>query len=541
MKSVWLLSVFFFLFSGASLQSQETRMYRLQLKEKGNTPFSTAHPEAFLSSESIERRLRQNLPIDSLDLPLDPAYLEAVAETGATIRSTGKWLKTVVVSVNDTLTILPRLKNLSFVDSIYCVWEGTLPDASDASADTSLQTAFRQSMINSYGAGFAQIALENGHLLQNAGFRGKGMTIAVIDGGFTNADKTDFFNPEHIKGIKNFNHETTDMLREGTDHGTRVLSCMLSDKSGEMTGTAPDADYYLFRTEVTDNEFPVEEDYWIAALEYADSLGVDIVTSSVGYSTFDDPTMNHTKAQLDGKSVLISRAAGFAASRGILLFNSAGNEGSNNWKKIIFPADAENIITVGSVTNDSIRSSFSSVGFTVDNRIKPDLVAQGTSISVVTSSDTIIQANGTSFSTPIMAGLAACLWEACPDLNSFAMLKLLRESGNRFQNPDSLTGYGIADVYKAYIQQKTDIRPIILSSDPIYISINPIDNRLYVNLTGSEQYGKCLLNIYTTLGNRILTVYGLSGPVDISPLPKGVYIVSLRIGDKRFVRKFIKS
>jgi len=516
-------------------------MYRLQLKDKGNPLFSLTHPEDYLSSESVERRLRQNLPIDSFDIPLDPAYLEVVAETGATIRSTGKWLKTVVVSLNDTLTILPRLKNLSFVDSISCVWEGTLPDASDASADTSLQTDFRQSTINSYGAGFAQIALENGHLLQNAGFRGKGMTIAVIDGGFANADKTDYFNPEHIKGIKNFNHETTDMLREGTDHGTKVLSCMLSDKSGEMTGTAPDADYYLFRTEVTDNEFPVEEDYWIAALEYADSLGVDIVTSSVGYSTFDDSTMNHTQAQLDGKSVLISRAAGLAASRGILLFNSAGNEGSNDWKKIIFPADAENIITVGSVTNDSIRSSFSSVGFTVDNRIKPDLMAQGTSISVVTSSDTIIQSNGTSFSTPIMAGLAACLWEACPDLNSFAMLKLLRESGNRFQNPDSLTGYGIADVYKAYIQQKTDIRPIIVSSDPIYISINPFDNRLYVNLTGSEQYGKCLLNIYTTLGNRILTIYGLSGPVDISPFPKGVYIVSLQIGDKRFVRKFIKS
>ena len=516
-------------------------MYRLQLKDKGNPLFSLTHPEDYLSSESVERRLRQNLPIDSFDIPLDPAYLEVVAETGATIRSTGKWLKTVVVSLNDTLTILPRLKNLSFVDSIYCVWEGTLPDASGASVNTSLRTAFRQSTINSYGAGFAQIALENGHLLHNAGFRGKGMTIAVIDGGFANADKTDYFNPEHIKGIKNFNHETTDMLREGTDHGTRVLSCMLSDKSGEMTGTAPDADYYLFRTEVTDNEFPVEEDYWIAALEYADSLGVDIVTSSVGYSTFDDSTMNHTQAQLDGKSVLISRAAGLAASRGILLFNSAGNEGSNDWKKIIFPADAENIITVGSVTKDSVRSAFSSVGFTIDGRIKPDLAAMGSSTSVVTSSDTIIQANGTSFSTPIMAGLAACLWEGCPDLNSFAMLKLLREAGNRFQNPDSLTGYGIADVYKAYIQQKTDIRPIILSSDPIYISINPIDNRLYVNLTGSEQYGKCLLNIYTTLGNRILTVYGLSGPVDISPLPKGVYIVSLRIGDKRFVRKFIKS
>jgi len=515
-------------------------MYRLCLKDKGNPPFSLTHPEAFLSSKSIERRNRQNLPVDSIDLPLDPAYLETIAETGATIRSFSKWVKTVTIHVTDSLTILPLLKSLPFVDSIYCVWEGVLPET-EPSANVSVQPDFRQNTINSYGAGFTQIALDNGYLLQNEGFRGKGMTIAVLDGGFTNVDKIDYFNQEQIKEVKSFNHETTDILREGIDHGTMVLSCMLSDKSGEMIGTAPDADYYLFRTEVTNEEFPVEEDYWVAALEYADSLGVDIVTSSLGYFTFTDSTMNHTLAQLDGKTVPISRAANLAASRGILLFNSAGNEGNKTWKKIIFPGDAENIITVGSVTEDSIRSAFSSVGLTVDNRIKPDLMAMGTATSVVTSSDIIIQANGTSFSTPVMAGLAACLWEALPDLNSFEMLKLLRKTANHFQNPDSLMGYGIADVYKAYIQQYTDIRPVLVSSDPVYISINPYGNHLYVNLSNSNQYNSCILNIYTTLGNRILTVSGLSGSIDISSLPKGVYIVSLQSGDKHWVRKFIKS
>jgi subtilisin family serine protease len=367
------------------------------------------------------------------------------------------------------------------------------------------------------------------------------MSIAVLDGGFTNVDKIDFFNQEQIKEIKNFNHETIDMLSGNVDHGTRVLSCMLSGKSGEMVGTAPEANYYLFRTEVGSEEFPVEEDYWIAALEYADSLGVDIVTSSVGYTTFDDSTMNHTQAQLDGQTVPMSKAANLAASRGMLLFNSAGNEGANAWKKIIFPADAENIITVGSVTADSVRSSFSSMGSTADNRIKPDVMAMGTSASVVTSANTIIQSNGTSFSTPIMAGLAACLWEARPDLNSMQMLQLLRETANHFQNPDSLMGYGVANVYKAYNNQSTGILPASVSSGANYISINPFDNRLYVNLSNSEQYNLCILNIYTTLGNRILTASDLSGSIDISNLPKGIYIASVKIGDKQLVRKFVKS
>jgi len=540
MKLLPTFFAFIFFFSVDSLHSQETGMYRLQLKDKGNPPFSTIKPEDFLSAKSIERRNRQNLPVDSFDLPLDPAYLEAIAETGATIRSRSKWVKTVVVHVTDTLTILPRLKSLPFVDSVYCVWKGVLPET-EVPVNVSLQPDLRKNTINSYGAGFTQIALDNGYLLQDAGFRGKGITIAVLDGGFNNVDKIDYFNQGHIKEVKNFNHETTDILREGIDHGTRVLSCMLSDKSGEMVGTAPDADYYLFRTEVEGDEFPEEEDYWVAALEYADSLGADIVTSSLGYYVFDDSTMNHTLAQLDGKSVPISRAANLAASRGILLFNSAGNEGNKTWRKIIFPGDAENIITVGSITGDSIRSSFSSIGFTADNRIKPDVMAMGSNVSVIESSGTIIQSNGTSFSTPIMAGLAACLWEALPDLNSFAMLKLLRETANLFQNPDSLMGYGIADVYKAYLRQYTDIRPVPVSSGTVYISINPLDNRLYVNLANSEQYSGCLLSIYTTLGNRLLTTSNLSGSIDISSLPKGIYIVSLRIGDKQFVRKFIKS
>ena len=532
------LVIIFFFFTD-SLQSQESAMYRLHLKDKGNPPFSLANPDDFLSSKSIERRIRQGLPVDSFDLPLDPAYIEAISETGVTVRTYSKWVKTIVVHLTD-LEILPLLENLPFVDSLYCVWKGNLPEKIWVQADIPTVPDFRQSTINSYGEGFTQIALNNGHLLHNAGFRGKGLAIAVLDGGFINADKIEYFNQERIKEVKNFSHEISDILREGDDHGTRVLSCMLSEKSGEMVGTAPESDYYLFRTEVIDEEFPVEEDYWIAALEYADSLGIDIVTCSLGYSTFDDVSMNHEQEQLNGLTIPISIAANLAASRGMLLFNSAGNEGNKDWEKVNFPADAKHIITVGGIDKDSIRSSFSSLGLTADKRIKPDLMAMGSGVSVIDYSGKVKNSNGTSFSTPILAGLAACLWEALPNLNSFAMLDLLRESGNHFQNPDSLMGYGIADVYKAYLSKQTGVGRTSISSEPVYISINPADNRLYINLINSEQYNRCVLDIYTPLGIRMLSVSDLSGSIDISSLPKGVYIACLRIGYKQWVRKLIK-
>ena len=539
MKQVQFLLGMIFFFVVGSLQSQETYMYRLHLKDKGNPPFSITNPNDFLSTKSIERRVRQGLPVDSVDLPIDPTYMEAITNTGATIRTYSKWVKTVVVHLTD-MEILPQIESMPFVDSLYCIWKGTLPVSIRIQLNTSLKPTFRQNIINSYGKGFTQIALNNGHLLHEAGFRGKGIAIAVLDGGFINVDRIKYFNQERIKEVKNFNHEASDILREGADHGTRVLSCMLSDKSGEMIGTAPDADYYLFRTEVMNEEYPVEEDYWIAALEYADSLGVDIVTSSLGYNTFDDVFMNHKQEQLNGQTIPISRAANLAASRGMLVFNSAGNDGNNNWEKVNFPADAEHIITVGSIDKDSIRSSFSSRGYTADKRIKPDLMVMGSGVSIVNYSGNITNSNGTSFSTPIFAGLAACLWQALPDLNSFAILDLLRENGNRFHNPDSLMGYGIADVFKAYLSKQTGVKNIFVSSEQIYISISPSDNRLYINFVNSEQYNRCVLDIYSTLGIRLLSVSGLSGSVDISSLPKGIYIACLRFDDKQWVRKLVK-
>jgi hypothetical protein len=370
------------------------------------------------------------------------------------------------------------------------------------------------------------------------------MTIAVVDGGFTNADISIFFDQSKIIEVKNFHHGLSNPLREenqeSSDHGTRVLSCMLSNRPGEMIGTAPEAEYYLFRSEVIGEEFPVEEDYWVAAVEYADSLGIDIVTSSLGYSTFNDSEMNHNQSESDGQTAPISRAASMAASKGILLFNSAGNEGNGAWRKILFPADASNMLTIGNIGRDSIRSSTSSVGYSADGRIKPDLMAMGSQVCVVGGNGSLSISSGTSLSTPILAGLSACLWGALPDLTSFEIIELLRETAHQYLTPDSEMGYGIADVYKAYnIGSITGLNPAPVENRS-YLSLNLYENRLHINLDASQDYAHCTLNIYSGLGMRMISLSKLSDSIDISFLPQGIYIVHLQIGNSCHVRKFIK-
>ena len=300
-----------------------------------------------------------------------------------------------------------------------------------------------------YGMAYEQIAIHRGHLLHEAGFRGKGMTIAVIDAAFTGVEANDFFDSSRILGFRDFTHQDLHPPFPNDEHGTRVLSCMLADKPGVMVGTAPEANYYLIRTEVSQEEYPVEEDYWVAGLEYADSLGVDVVTSSLGYTCFDEESMNHTHLQLDGKTAPVSRGAALASGKGMLVFVAAGNERDRKWEKIGFPADADGVVTVGSVDSEKEISGFSSVGYTADGRVKPDFMAKGSGASIVRRRSQPGYANGTSFSTPILAGLGACLWQALPNLTNLQLIDLLKKHADRYPQPNPLYGYGIPDVYKA--------------------------------------------------------------------------------------------
>lgn len=428
--------------------------YRLTLTDKDNNPYSISKPEEFLSEKSIERRKRLHLDIDEYDLPITPAYLEIIQATGARIFNTSKWNNTVQVSLADTTDgTLTRLRQLPFVKESLLVY--VAPDSVHKIMTWNTRTPVsnhlksKQSEDSIYGFAQTQADMLNLPALHNMGFRGNGMTIAVIDGGFHNADAIIALKDVKILGTKNFTRPNGNIYDEHS-HGMMVLSCIATNSPHSFIGTAPEASFYLLESEDTWFEYRGEEDNWCAALEYADSLGVDVVTSSLGYTHFDTPEVELKYRWLDGQHELNSRSASLAASRGILLCNSAGNEGDASWKKIGFPADAKDILTVGAVDANGKNTDFSSVGYSSDKRIKPDCMAMGGRSCVLGADGNITTANGTSFSCPILAGAVTCLLQAYPEKRPTEIIEAIHKAGNNATYPDEIFGYGIPDMMKAY-------------------------------------------------------------------------------------------
>jgi len=292
----------------------------------------------------------------------------------------------------------------------------------------------------------------NGTAMYLSGYNGKDVLIAVLDGGFQYADQisslNNLRNRNGIKAVYDFVKKTNNAYSSST-HSTAVLSVLAGDLPGLIRGTAPGADFILLKTEDVDSEFPCEEDMWIAGAEFADSAGADIITSSLGYYNFDDQSMNYKADQLDGNTAFITLAADIAASKGILVVNSAGNERAKEWKKIIFPADGDFVLAAGAVDGNNYISTFSSAGPSYDRRVKPDLSALGVSVPVQISASTTGRLNGTSFSCPVLSGMAACLIQAVPNAKNTEILAAMQRSGDRYLSPDSLYGYGIPDIVEA--------------------------------------------------------------------------------------------
>ena len=422
-------------------------LYRVYLTDKHGTPYSTLQPEKYLSAKAIERRARQHLAIDSTDLPLSPVYTKALRRNRFQIVSHSKWNNTLLIRLTDTLQAA-RLKSFPFVKAIRQVF--VAPDSVISKSRLDLEADTLTPKPSIYGYGRQQIQSLDGARLHEAGFRGKGMTIAVIDGGFMNADKIELMRNINVVGARNFTYPPTTSVYDELDHGTCVLSTIGANVPNRLVGTAPEASFWLLRSEYGPTESEAEEDSWAAAVEYADSVGVDVINSSLGYHDFDGGGTSHTYRQLDGQTALISRTASLLASKGIVLTNSAGNDGANSWKKISCPADARDILTVGAMRRDSVNTTFSSIGYSADGRVKPDVMAVGYKTTLIRGNGMIAQANGTSFSSPVTCGLVACLWQALPKLTAKQIIALVRESADRYECPDNIFGYGIPDFWKAY-------------------------------------------------------------------------------------------
>jgi subtilisin family serine protease len=451
-KCLLLASFFLFLASVSFAQIAPSR-YWVKFSDKNGSPFSINAPEAFLSQRAIQRRLNQNIAVIENDIPVNQTYIDAVAATGAQILNRSKWHNSVTILSNDSAQI-DAINALPFVVNVNAVALAQQPVVDLHNKFGVLNEVLNKTEVASpsisnadYGMGLNQIDMLGGIQLHEAGFRGQGVLIAVIDAGFYNSDILTVFdslrNENRIIATRDFVDGDLNVYG-GSTHGTMVLSTMAAISPGQLIGTAPKASYLLLRSEEGATEYLIEEINWASAAEFADSAGADIINSSLGYTDFDDASQDHTYADMDGNTAPVSIAADIAASKGIAVVNSAGNEGSSPWFRISAPSDADSVLAIGAVDGFGQYVAFSGKGYSYDGRIKPNVVAQGKDAAVVsTGTGDIMTGNGTSFSGPIIAGMVACLWQANPTLTNMELLHAIEQSASQYNNPDSLMGYGI--------------------------------------------------------------------------------------------------
>jgi len=535
----YISSLIFFL-SALLLNSQNISynyFYRVYFNDKGADPLNFNSSD-LLSARAVDRRERNDIITPDLkDIPVFSEYINQIRSLGLTLHCTSRWMNTGLFKSEEpfnTGTVL----NLPFVKDVKIV---KLPPGKSDYANKldfeSFQTDFPQ---------YDQpIKMANGHILHNSGFDGRGILIAVLDGGFDNAEEIPslkaLYKRKGIKATRDFVSGNNFVYAYHT-HGTAVLSVLAGNIEGILKGSAPAADFMLFRTENTNDEFPVEEDFWVAAAEFADSAGADIITSSLGYGPFDDPMPDYKFYELDGNSTFITRAADIAASKGILVFCSAGNERNKTWIRILAPSDGDSVICVGAVDGYGNISAFSSAGPSADGRIKPDNTTMGESVTVQVSPTVVSRSSGTSFSCPVLSGLSACLLQAVPYAKTHEIIDALHRSGNKFNAPDSLYGYGIPDMADALIR----IQDAYLEIPEKNISVYPNPTNGEFEITFKEIPGSVKTEIFTSSGSVIFRkeLDQLAGRrMKISALnnrPNGIYIIKLTTGTGVSLYKIIK-
>ncbi|MFN5370617.1 MAG: S8 family peptidase, partial [Bacteroidia bacterium] len=430
--------------------------FQVVFKDKGELRDLESKPIQFLSEASLQRRKKQGISLQWNDYPVNSAYVQQLKQKGFRVLNISRWFNSVSVYVQDSATI-KELLAYPFVKTVRPVTKVlvSVQDENGLSLQKqkeknrkAFKPAFQQknSIESSYGFANGQIAQIELQSLHQMGFKGDSVLVAVLDAGFYNCDRISFFDSLRLQSRIIGTHDFVmgdDSVYEDNYHVMSVLSCMAANKPGQFVGTAPGAQYLLLRTEDAGSEFVIEEDNWVAAAEFADSAGAWIINSSLGYTEFDDPQTSHTYADLDGNSTHVTRGADIAASKGILVVNSAGNSGDNAWRYIGAPADGDSVLTIGAVDSLGNYATFSSQGPSADGRIKPNVSCTGQATWIVTSSGNIGRANGTSFSSPILAGAAACLWQAFPDATNMEIYNAIEQSAHQYENPDNLIGYGI--------------------------------------------------------------------------------------------------
>jgi hypothetical protein len=520
----------------AQAQDLPRNRYVIFLSDKESTSYSLGRPLEFLSPAALERRESQQILLDSSDLPVNERYVDQLAEAGADVYYTSRWLNAVMVDGDQDATIYQQM---DFVDRVELIKPtratGDGKDGGSAYAGSVDSASPVEQLADAQLLNILQNEMLGIDAMHQAGYTGKGVSVAVFDGGFKGVDTVAYFrhlyeNGQMIPGY-DFVGNSPNVYRYG-QHGTEALSCIAAYQPGVLEAGAYDANIMLCITEESGSEYRVEEYNWLFAAEMADSAGIDIISTSLGYTTFDDPSMNYDYEDLDGNTAVITRAVNLAAKKGILCVISAGNEGSGRWRYVSPPADAIDVLSVGAVSSSGDRVSFSSFGPTADGRVKPDVSALGLQTVVVNSRGDVVRSNGTSFSAPLITGLTAGVWEVFPKETNLEIIERIRLAGNSALAPNNELGYGIPTFSAALLVPTPDEEEIREANYRVYP--NPIESgKLFVEAKTRDLTFPVEVFVYNSTGQRVMQTRFTSGTfsptlsLDTSGLGQGVYILHI--------------
>lgn len=538
----WLLLVL--LCCHLSSFGQATRKYLVLLRDKTNSPYSIDRPEQFLSQRSILRRQKQGIAVLERDLPVNPTYVTQLHQAGAKVWFTSRWLNAVLVETNDAT--LTAIQKLSFVNGLEFGRSLAMARVSAETRNKSIRkleyaTSTSDSTLD-YGNSQAQITQLGVDKMHQQGYHGEGMLIGMLDSGFQNGHKVGFLKPvldeQRVVATYDFVKKETSVY-EDDSHGLSCLSAIAATADKQLYGTAYKASFILLRTEDVNTETQIEEANWLLGAEYADSAGVDVISSSLGYTQFDDATTSYTYKNMDGKTALSTRAAQIATQTGMVVVVAVGNDGGDAWRYLSAPSDAESVLAIGAVTQTGQRALFSSFGPSADLRVKPDLAARGQGTIIGSPGGQIVSGNGTSFATPLVAGLAAGFWQAHPRLTATQVTDALRRSGSQFGNPDDQLGYGIPNFERASVLADSYNRLLVYpnpfsDTELLTVQWGEIQANTSLDATLRNADGRIIWqNRYTSTGASAFMLPNLN-------LSAGTYFMTLISGDKKHTVKLIK-
>ena len=550
-------------------KAQSTR-HIVEFTDKKGTQFSLGNPSAYLSAKSIARRTKQKISIDSTDLPLSKTYLDSIAAVpNVVIRNQSKWLNQILIITSDA-SALAKINSFPFVKSVKAIapvarsTEDIIAKKKDQTYELGNELLSRMNNgsktegVNDiqYGGTFNQIHIHEGEYLHNLGFTGDGITIAVLDAGFQAYKTNPALDSMRLQGrvLGEWDYVMNEAsVNEDYVHGAYCLSIIAANRPGSIVGSAPHASFWLLRTEDVYSEYPVEEQYWIAAAEFADSAGTDMISTSLGYNIFDDPSYNHTYPERNGNTTMITRAADFAAKKGIIVTASAGNDGqrTDDYKFVSCPADADSVLTVGAVNGAGTIAAFSCWGPNSAGKVKPNVVSVGQGTILANTIGNPIGGNGTSYANPNMAGLVACLWQAFPEFTNMEIIDAVQHSADRFLTPDERYGYGIPNFRIAYnqllIERQRRKYATVLGNE--WMKAYPVPYSTNFNLLiKAPMDGKATIQLSNAMGQQLerktletdADHYYLINFTQAPVLAKGVYFIRYEDGKNKRTIKIVK-